>query len=132
MSAHRKDFTAAVEHYASGEPIGEVAARFGMTRQSMWKILQRRGVAFRSRISNGPDNPFFVDGVGLTRLKERARSVLSNEISKGRLVAQPCEACGFEGRAIDGRNLVHGHHDDYTRPLEVRWLCQSCHFDEHH
>ena len=26
---------------------------------------------------------------------------------------------------------VHGHHDDYSRPLSVRWLCAQCHADTH-
>lgn len=37
----------------------------------------------------------------------------------GLLVPQPCEVCG--------ETVVDGHHDDYEKPLEVRWLCRSHH-----
>jgi transposase-like protein len=35
-----------------------------------------------------------------------------------------CETC----RA---KNNIHAHHDDYTKPLDVRWLCASCHKRHH-
>jgi ribosomal protein S27AE len=39
------------------------------------------------------------------------------------LIKQPCEVCG---------NLkAQAHHDDYSKPLQVRWLCQK-HHTEHH
>jgi len=42
--------------------------------------------------------------------------------------ALTCEHCG---RAPTGFDRIHGHHDDYSKPLEVVWLCQRCHGAEH-
>jgi hypothetical protein len=35
-----------------------------------------------------------------------------------------CQLCGKECKP-------HGHHTDYDKPLEVIWLCHSCHRDLH-
>ena len=59
-----------------------------------------------------------------TREHHQARRKVRHEIEMGRLVRQPCEVCG-------GVEKIHAHHDDYTRPLSVRWLCQF-HHHEHH
>ena len=48
-----------------------------------------------------------------------------NAIKSGKLVRPTnCSNCNKEGR-------IEAHHDDYTKPLEIRWLCRSCH-SEHH
>jgi hypothetical protein len=52
-----------------------------------------------------------------------ANCAVNNAIRKGILTKQPCEVCGA-GKA-------HGHHDDYNKPLEVRWLCASHHSQWH-
>jgi ribosomal protein S27AE len=53
-----------------------------------------------------------------------ARSKVQNAICAGRLKRQPCETCGSDWN-------IHGHHDDYLKPLDVRWLCASCHKIHH-
>jgi len=50
---------------------------------------------------------------------------VSLAIQRGELVrSRHCESCGR-------RTRTQGHHDDYTKPLEVRWLCSSCHVRLH-
>lgn len=44
-------------------------------------------------------------------------------LKKGQLVRLPCEVCG--------KPKTHGHHDDYSKPLEVRWLCSVHHAEQH-
>lgn len=55
--------------------------------------------------------------------KVKAAEMANYAIKTGRLKKQPCEVCGEKN--------VHAHHDDYSEPLEVRWLCPQCHVDHH-
>lgn len=59
--------------------------------------------------------------------KRTARNRAKVAIRTGRLVRQPCEDCGAEPGIVDGRQVIDAHHDDYSKPLEVRWLCFRCH-----
>lgn len=52
----------------------------------------------------------------------RANNAVSNAIRDGRLIRQPCEKCGDKAQA---------HHDDYRKPLSVRWLCRKHHLEYH-
>ena len=53
----------------------------------------------------------------------RARRIAFNAIRTGKLLRCPCEICGI----IE----VEAHHDDYTKPLMVRWLCVKHHKEFH-
>jgi hypothetical protein len=55
--------------------------------------------------------------------RKRAGAAVQTAIYQGRLVRQPCEICG--------KQRVDAHHDDYSRPLDVRWLCRSHHKQLH-
>lgn len=56
--------------------------------------------------------------------KVRAHSAVARAIRSGRLVRGPCEKCGTT-------EAIHAHHDDYGKPLEVRWLCPAHHSYTH-
>ncbi|HEU4430301.1 MAG TPA: hypothetical protein VFT98_16190 [Myxococcota bacterium] len=50
-------------------------------------------------------------------------------IKSGRLKrAKSCSKCGLRASRID---KIHAHHPDYSKPLEVEWLCALCHKREH-
>ena len=56
--------------------------------------------------------------------KYLAHNAVNNAVRDGKLIKAPCMICGRE-------NNVHGHHDNYSRPLEVVWLCPPHHFETH-
>lgn len=66
----------------------------------------------------------------LRRQKQRnpekaiARNAVSNALRDGRLTRKPCANCG-------ATKPIQAHHHDYTKPLEVEWLCRPCHLNEH-
>jgi hypothetical protein len=53
--------------------------------------------------------------------KYAAHTAVGNAIRDG-LLLKPltCQTCNRGGR-------IEAHHDDYSRPLDVRWLCPVCH-----
>lgn len=55
--------------------------------------------------------------------KYKARTAVSNAVRDGRLVKRPCESCGVD--------KAQAHHEDYSRPLDVQWLCFACHCRAH-
>lgn len=53
-----------------------------------------------------------------------AHNKVARAIKSGRLVKQPCRVCG----TMDN---LHAHHHDYSKPLDVEWLC-ALHHHRHH
>jgi len=58
-------------------------------------------------------------------LKYKARTAVNNAIRDGRLFKQPCQYCGSEEK-------IQGHHHDYSKPLDVIWVCFQCHRQKEH
>lgn len=54
----------------------------------------------------------------------RAHTAVSVAIRDGKMFKKPCEVCSTS-------TDVHAHHDDYDKPLSVRWLCVPHHAEWH-
>lgn len=102
------------------------------------KDCQNKGTGVKRTGIPGPrgaDNPNWKGGISkdnmhYKRLQEErypercaARRAVGNAIRKGQLVREPCKYCGDLPTV--------GHHPDYSKPLDVVWLCRPCHRAEH-
>lgn len=57
------------------------------------------------------------------RVKSRAHDAVARAIKSGKLKQYTCESCE------DPKSQAH--HEDYSKPLEVVWLCSKCHTQRH-
>lgn len=55
--------------------------------------------------------------------RRKAHHTVSNALRDGKLQKLPCLVCG--------NDKVEGHHPDYSRPLDVVWLCNTHHRQTH-
>lgn len=57
--------------------------------------------------------------------KHSARVSVCYHVKKGNLEKpSKCSVCKKE-------STIYAHHPDYSKPLEVIWLCRDCHCEEH-
>lgn len=55
--------------------------------------------------------------------KYHAHQAVHRALKKGLIKREACAVCGS--------TKSHAHHDDYSRPLDVMWLCPSHHAQRH-
>lgn len=55
--------------------------------------------------------------------RRMARQKVKDAIKCGKLIRGNCEKCGSLKACA--------HHEDYSKPLDVRWFCHKCHAKEH-
>lgn len=75
-------------------------------------FLERRRKAY-NRYAASPAN----------KDKIKARNKIKHLCRVGKVVRGNCEGCG--------KPNGEAHHDDYSRPLDVRWFCRRCHVRHH-
>lgn len=60
--------------------------------------------------------------------KIRARLLIHRAVYRGRLKkSDKCEGCG----KVLNPKYLHGHHKNYQKWWDVKWLCHQCHVDRH-
>lgn len=57
--------------------------------------------------------------------KYKAKTMINNFIRDGKIKrGEFCQVCGSDWK-------IEGHHCDYSKPLDVMWLCSPCHKQWH-
>lgn len=84
----------------------------------------RYDAGHRSCPSNDNHNDYSRRWYRRNRSKKYAETVLARAVASGEVVRPGhCERCKLPTADIEA------HHDDYSKPLAVRWLCTKCHGD---
>lgn len=64
----------------------------------------------------------------LYKIKKSARRKVATAVSRGQIhKPSQCERCKKRFALKD----IQGHHHDYNKPLDIEWLCRTCHLNEH-
>jgi len=56
------------------------------------------------------------------KLRSSSRAYANSYKKRGKIQVQCCEVCGAKAEM---------HHDDYSKPLRVRWFCRQHHLEFH-
>lgn len=110
----------------------------------VWKDTRRRPErrlddAFRNRARERDkaryerikDTPEYKERIRLQSIKKRrehperdaARWAVHRAVKMGEMVRENCVKCG--------NSETQGHHEDYSKPLDVVWLCREHHEERH-
>lgn len=152
IDQRRKQAEAAIEHVPDGRvqkilslrqgladgidhTLEEVGEQFQVTRERIRQI-EERAYRFLRSINVPTDlmlKPSDKQRPRLTKKRRviskskarklRAQRLASQAVKNGTLIRRPCERCG----AL--KTLAHHH--DYSKPLDVLWLCSSHHAEAH-
>lgn len=67
--------------------------------------------------------------------KDAAHRAVENfvkALSRRGLSKPDCQGCGItEAAAKTAGKTIQAHHTDYAKPLDVTWVCGSCHISDH-
>ena len=118
-----------VKMYRAGLSLQPIAEYFNVSRQAMWGLLRRR-TEMRPQKRMGKDNHFYRGG---EKADGEAQNFVETALKQGVLEnPKKCEECQVKDKPFkDGRTSIQAHHDDYNKPLDIRWLCQKCHHAWH-
>jgi len=94
-------------------------------RQRYEKDKARRSALVRKWKRKNPDKrrQISAEWSARNREKKRANGIVKKAIERGELERQSCEICKSA--------FTEAHHDDYSKPLSVRWLCVKHHNEWH-
>jgi 5-methylcytosine-specific restriction endonuclease McrA len=121
----------AVKLYEAGESTGQVAARYGVSRQSMWDVLRRR-TQMRDRIEALPrKEPTALREkrlASLRRYRSRAARITRAQIDAVKERDGTCRMCGGAGTDVD--HILPVAQGGQTDMENLQLLCNPCHIQK--
>lgn len=133
--------------YADGRTYEDIATEHGVSRERIRQIVHRTAARFVPKVpAVRYDSPGVIAALeyhtkymkiargyrplpATREQKATAYRVYGAARAKGEIVRpDTCTICGVKPEP----RLMQGHHVDYSKPLDVVWVCSSCHALIHH
>lgn len=127
LSPYCKDCVREYDRARRNTPEGREKLRAAQRRYNNSKKGKQKHLEWRSKPKNRKSvNDRVAKYRKQNKLEVSARLQLARAVNDGEVVrGEVCEDCGRKSDTIEG------HHNDYTKPLEVEWLCSRCHGKRH-
>jgi hypothetical protein len=99
------------------------------------KMYKDAKVCKKCRVQSGSNNSNWRGGISTNNYhyrliqkqrypeKCKARQLVKNAIKSGKILRGKCVICNSEN--------AEAHHEDYTKPLEIIWVCKTHHKEFH-
>ncbi len=127
---------AIAEEFRNGATTVELAARYSLSAYAVTKVLRDHGIDWATapgRVPHRSKLPAInAIAAGHIMADQGARILVERAIRAG-ILRRPdkCEECGAKAVDKNDHHKIMAHHDDYSYPLSVRWLCPKCHGEWH-
>lgn len=110
--------------YRAGMHVNDIATKYNVHPTAAGKSAKRDGIPLRQEnqplsAARAPKR----DWQRKNSEKRKAHKTVERAIAAGDLERKPCERCGDP--------QAQAHHEDYSKPLEVNWLCAKDHKARH-
>lgn len=134
-----------IEESLKVRSIVKTAELYNIHQTSLHRFMKKHGISHNpvassnsiktKRSMKGENNPAWKGGISKNNYvykkksisrhpeKHEARKVYDKAKRSGKIKKMPCVICG--------NPKSEGHHTDYSKPLEVVWLCRKHHVEAH-
>lgn len=112
----RNNYRAKIDYYKAYDKSRAMLPHRVAMRNAYQKTTVGKEACLKAKKAWTADNP----------KKKWCAVTVNNAVRDGRLEkSKTCSNCNKTGVRI------HGHHDDYDKVFDVRWLCSACHISWH-
>lgn len=109
--------------YVAGMPVDAIASKYGVHQTAAPKAARRAGLELRQDKPPSAARASKRKWQKANPEKRKAHKLVEMALRSGSITRSSCERCGSAN--------AQAHHDDYTKPLDVIWLCPKDHKARH-
>jgi len=115
----------AILYFCSGLSVKEASDKAGITPATLYRWIEKNTILSKMLPMSKEERAEFLQ----KQDDSKARNSVNVAILSGKLNRpETCQKCG---KPQTNGCAMEAHHPDYSQPMDVVWLCTSCHVQYH-